>query len=236
MRLLDIGTFKEYYRYVTEENRNELTHLFDAISTNLTSFFREPKHFDFLKEQVLPGLIEEKKKRGSIRIRAWSAASSTGEEAYSMAMTISDLLMEPRGWDVKILATDINTQVLKVAREGLYRDVRIQSLPKSVLSAHFLKGEGDKEGYVKVKRDIRDMVVARRLNLTAPRYPFKKEFDFIFCRNVMIYFDKATQRAIIDRLYHHLKKGGYLFLGHAESLTGHESPLVYVKPTIYMKK
>lgn len=235
LRLLGIPTFKDYYRYVTEENKDELTNLFDAISTNLTSFFREQKHFDYLTHTVLPEIMEEGKRRGEWTLRVWSAACSTGEEAYSLAITISEFLGESSRWGVKLLATDVNTEVLEKAEKGIYKEGRVADISKSMLKKYFLRGEGKQKGMVKVKRELQNMVTFRRINLTVPRYPFRKEFDFIFCRNVMIYFDKFTQKQIIDRMYSHLKKGGYLFLGHAESLTGIETKFKYIQPTIYKK-
>ena len=236
LQALGISSFKDYYRHVTKVDQGELRHLFDAVSTNLTSFFREKPHFDFLANNLLPDLVEEKRKKGSSRIRGWSAACSTGEEPYSIAMTLSDYLGETARWDIRILATDINTEVLEKAETGVYSEKRVKDLPRVTLRSHFLRGDGGKQGYVKVKKDLQDMVVFKRFNLAAPSYPFKREFDFIFCRNVMIYFDKTTQKLIIDRMYAHLKAGGYLFLGHAESLTGIDTPFEYIRPTIYLKR
>ncbi len=235
LRLLGIPNFSEYYRYVTEENRDELTNLFDAISTNLTSFFREQKHFDYLSSHVLPEIVDEKKRRGDWTLRVWSCASSTGEEPYSLAITLSEFLGAGSKWSAKILATDVNTEVLEKAVNGSYKEQRVEGMPKLLLKRYFLRGFGKSEGMVKMRREIRNMVTFRRLNLTVPRYPFRKEFDFIFCRNVMIYFDKYTQKQIIDKLYIHLRKGGYLFLGHAESLTGIDTDFTYIQPTIYRK-
>jgi len=235
LRLLGIDSFKDYYRYVTEENKDELTNLFDAISTNLTSFFREQNHFDYLNETVLPELLDEGKKKGDWQLRVWSAACSTGEEPYSLAITLSDYLGQSSKWGVKMLATDVNTEVLGKAEMGVYKEDRVDGLSKIMLRNHFLRGEGNQLGMVRVKRYLRDMITFRRINLTSPRYPFKKEFDVIFCRNVMIYFDKFTQREIVDKMHKHLKKGGYLFLGHAESLTGIKTDFKYIKPTIYKK-
>ncbi len=208
LRLLGIPTFKAYYKYVTEENKEELTNLFDAISTNLTSFFREQKHFDYLSGTVLPEILDERSRRGDFQVRTWSCACSTGEEPYSLAITLSEYLGASSKYGVKILATDVNTEVLDKATQGLYKEARVENLPKTILKKYFLRGEGKLAGYVKVKRDLQNMITFRRINLTAPRYPFRKEFDFIFCRNVMIYFDKYTQKQIIDKLYRHLKKGG----------------------------
>ena len=235
LRLLGIPTFKEYYKYVTEDNKDELTNLFDAISTNLTSFFREQKHFDYLSETVLPEILDERKRRGDFQVRVWSCACSTGEEPYSLAIALAEYLGMSSKYGVKMLATDVNTEVLEKAAQGLYKEARVENLPKVILKKYFLRGEGKQAGYVKIKRQLQNMITFRRINLTAPRYPFRKQFDFIFCRNVMIYFDKHTQKQIIDKLYNHLKPGGYLFLGHAESLTGIDTEFKYIKPTIYKK-
>lgn len=235
LRALGIDTFEEYYEHVTKKDKTELTHLFDAISTNTTSFFREIEHFNFVRETVLPALIEEKKKKNEREIRIWSAASSTGEEAYTIAMTVSEFLQSHPGYTVKILATDISTKVLETVAAGVYPEARVSTVPQALRKKYFKKGEGDKAGMVMIKEELKRMVYPRRINLQVPHFPFKKEFDFIFCRNVMIYFDKPTQSAIIDKLYRHLKKDGYLFLGHAESLTGIQTQLKYIKPTVYAK-
>jgi chemotaxis protein methyltransferase CheR len=235
LRVLGIDSFDEYYTYVTKTNREELAHLFDAISTNTTSFFREIEHFNFLTSTALPALIEEKNKNNEREIRIWSAASSTGEEAYSIAMTVSEFLQFKPGWTVKILATDVSTKVLEKLTAGIYPEERISSVPLALQKKYFRKGTGENAGKVMVKDVIKNMVHPRRINLQVPKFPFKKEFDFIFCRNVLIYFDKPTQSSIIEKLYRHIKKDGYLFLGHAESLTGIKTQLKYVKPTVYIK-
>lgn len=235
LRALGIDNFDEYYTYVTKTNQEELTHLFDAISTNTTSFFREIEHFNFLTSTVLPALIEEKKQNNDREIRIWSAAASSGEEAYSIAMTVSEFLKFPQGWNVKILATDISTKVLKKVEDAVYTEDRANTVPKVMLRKYFKKGTGENAGMVMLKDEIKKIVFPRRINLQASQFPFKKEFDFIFCRNVMIYFDKVTQTSVVDKMYRHLKKGGYLFLGHAESLTGMQTQLKYVRPTVYIK-
>lgn len=235
LRALNIGTFDEYYTHVTKKDQTELTHLFDAISTNTTSFFREMDHFNFVTSTVLPALIAEKNKNNDREIRIWSAASSTGEEAYSIAMTVLEFLRGKPGFKVKILATDISTKVLAKVEAALYPEDRVNTVPKDMLKRYFRKGTGEQAGMVMLKDEVKNMVFPRRINLQVAQFPFKKEFDFIFCRNVMIYFDKPTQSGIVEKLYRHLKKDGYLFLGHAESLTGIQTQLKYVKPTVYIK-
>lgn len=235
LRALGLKSFGQYYKHVIKDDPSELINLFDAISTNKTSFFREMHHFDFLAESVLPGIFEEKRKRGKKEIRVWSAACSTGQEPYSIAITISKFLGSQGGWNVKVLGTDISTKVLARARRGVYTDNEIDGLPKNIQREYFLRGKGEEQESLRVKKSIRDMVHIRRLNLINESFPFNKEFDFVFCRNVMIYFDKATQGTLISKIYRHLSPGGYLFLGHAESLTGLETGFEFVRPTVYRK-
>jgi len=236
LRALNIPTFMGYYKYVTGDNKEELTNLFDAISTNLTSFFREEKHFHFLSSKLLPDLAADKKMRGDKTIRVWSSACSSGEEPYSIAITMADYFRSERGWDIKILATDISTRVLDAAEKGVYRADRLKNVPPQALKTYFIKGRGDNEGSYTVNDHLRDMVYIRRINLLAQSWPFRRQFDFIFCRNVLIYFDKYTQTKVISRFFQYLQKGGYLFLGHAESLAGVDTPFEYVRPTVYLKK
>lgn len=236
LRALKIPSFKEYYKYVTNENKDELTNLFDAISTNLTSFFREDRHFHFLSSKLLPNLVAEKKKKGDKTIRIWSSACSTGEEPYSLAITIAEYFKGQNDWDIKILATDISTKVIAVAEKGIYRADRLKTVPPQIIKTYFTKGDAENEGSYIVNDNLRKTVFIRRINLLAQSWPFKRNFDFIFCRNVLIYFDKFTQGKVVSNFFKHLQKDGYLFLGHAESLAGVNTPLVYIQPTIYLKK
>ncbi len=236
LRALKIPSFKEYYRYVTNENKDELTNLFDAISTNLTSFFREDRHFHFLTSRLLPDLEAKKKKMGDKTIRVWSSACSTGEEPYSIAITMAEYFKGENDWDIKILATDISTKVIDVAGKGVYRADRLKTVPPQAIKKYFTKGRAENEGSYIVNDNLRKMVFIRRINLLAQSWPFKRQFDFIFCRNVLIYFDKYTQSKVVSNFFKHLQKNGYLFLGHAESLAGVNTPLVYIQPTIYLKK
>ncbi|MDY6851016.1 MAG: protein-glutamate O-methyltransferase [Thermodesulfobacteriota bacterium] len=230
------ASFGDYYRFaVHDENGDELVYLLDAISTNLTSFFREPKHFGFMAEKFLPELAMVKTKKGPRRLRIWSAGCSTGEEPYSIAMTVLDHLPQAADWDLKILATDISTQVLDTARRGFYTAKRVDELPEATLRRYFQKGRGKAEDWYKIKDKVKSLVVFRRLNLMDP-FPFSKSLDLIFCRNVMIYFDKKTQADLITRYSQVLNGGGYLFIGHSESLSGIKHSFQYVQPTIYRKK
>jgi chemotaxis protein methyltransferase CheR len=228
-------TFRDYYDYVvSDETGDELIQVLDSISTNLTNFFREPKHFSFMNEKMLPDLVAERQKKGPKRIRIWSAGCSTGEEPYSIAMTVLDFSQRMVDWDFKILATDISTRVLRSAWEGEYRADRMRDVPVARLRKYFTKGMGNRNGWFRVRDDIRQLVIFRRFNLMEP-FPFKHPLDLIFCRNVMIYFDKATQARLVKKFHGALNAGGYLFIGHSESLTGVDHGFKYVQPTVYRK-
>ncbi len=225
--------FKNYYRFVAEdESGNELVRMLDAISTNQTSFFREKKHFDFLKETVFPSYVVEK--RNSRKLRFWSAGCSSGEEPYSLAIWLLEYFNENLPFDVKILATDISTKVLALAQRGVYTSKRLANMPILFPGKYFQRGYGSQDGHVRVKQSLRELIEFKRFNLMAP-FPFKEVFNVIFCRNVMIYFDKKTQQALVDKFYESLSHGGYLFVGHSESLTGIRRKFEYVMPSIYRK-
>ena len=236
MRQLGLRSFSEYYRAVTDDpSGSELVVLLDAISTNLTSFFREDRHFEYIERQALPRITERRNGTGARRLRIWSAGCSTGEEPYSIAIITAQYLHSHSGWDVKLLATDISTKALDTARRGVYRQERLRDIPQALLRTHFLKGRGPADGHYRVKPELQKMIVFRRLNLIQDAYPFRGTFDVIFCRNVMIYFDKPTQAALVNRLYRYLDPGGYLFIGHSESLAGVDTPFKFMQPTIYQK-
>lgn len=226
-------TYDEYYSYVTaDKSGGELVHLLDAISINLTSFFREPSHFEFMNE-VLPGMLAAKQKAGDRRIRIWSAGCSTGEEPYTIAMCLLEHTGNA-GWDAKVLATDLSTRVLAIAQQGVYGADRIATVPPALAKTHFKRGTGEWSDHFRVSDHLSAMVVFRRLNLME-KYPFKGPFDFIFCRNVMIYFSRDIQQSLVKRYHDFLGPGGYLFIGHSESLSSLEHKFTYVRPTIYKK-
>ncbi len=230
LRELGFATFKAYYACVVgETERKEFTHMLDLISTNKTDFFREPKHFEFMHNHLFPEHQETKK------VRIWSAGCSSGEEPYSIAITLYDGMSFPAQWDCKILASDLSTRVLTKAASGIYEIERVKNLTPDVIRRHFANGIGVNIGKVKVKPHLSSMIVFQRINLMDERYPIKTPLDVIFCRNVMIYFDRPTQERLIRRFYNHLKPGGHLFIGHSESLqwVGHQ--FVYVEPTVYRK-
>ena len=231
LRDLELATFSDYYAKVTEDpTREEFTRMLDLISTNKTDFFREPKHFAFLRERILPELESTK------RIRIWSSACSSGEEPYTIAMTLFDTVRDPDEWDFKILASDLSTRVLAKAATGTYDEERVRDVPPEVIRRHFLRGRGKSAGLLKVKPHLAEMIQFRRLNLMDERFPIKSSLDLIFCRNVMIYFDRPTQETLVNKFHHYLKPGGYLFIGHSESLQWVRHPFKSLGPTIYQKE
>ncbi len=226
-------SFAEYFRYVTTpEGSDELITMIDSLSTNLTYFFREDKHFQRLKS-ILPQIVRSDKSLTAPRLKIWCAGCSTGEEPYSLAITVKELL----GNDIagaKIIATDISTRVLKTALSGIYTEEKIKKIPKDILRRHFQYGTGTSAGLFRVKQELRQLIDFRRFNLMELP-PAEFRCDIIFCRNVMIYFDKATQNSLVNRFFDCLNKGGYLFVGHSESLTGLKHDFTYIEPSIYRK-
>jgi len=229
MRNSRFRTFREYYRHVVEDSTGQaLAALIDALTTNFTSFFREPDHFDFLRSQILPGWRD----RASIPI--WSAACSTGEEPYSLAVCLLEELGQGAAAKLRILATDISNRALAVARDAKYPAERFSAFTPDMLRQYLLRGKGKSEGWYRFAPAVTSAVSFERLNLIEP-YTHRERFPLILCRNVMIYFDKATQANVVNKLAACLEPGGYLFIGHSESLSGIDTPLKYVKPAIYRR-
>lgn len=233
LRALDLENFTEYYRFLTErpDASSELVNLVNRVTTNKTDFFRENHHFDFLRGDVLPEILENASRGGPKKLRIWSAGCSTGEEPYSIAMTVHDFFSNERGWDIKILATDLDTEVLGFAYRGVYPSQRVAPVPGPFLTKYF---ERTAEGY-SVKRQIRDMVIFRRLNLMDAMFPLKSQVDVIFCRNVMIYFNDETKASLVGKFHRHLRNDGYLFIGHSESLMHMKDLFTFVRHTVYRK-
>lgn len=230
LRELELSSYQAYYDRVNGKGgEEELTRLVDLISTNKTDFFREPVHFDFLREQVIP------QAQATRTIRIWSSASSSGEEPYTIAMTLCDAISERSRWDLKILASDISTRVLAKAASGIYEEERVAQLPQDVIRRHFLRGKGEQAGKLKIRRELIDMIAFRRINLMGQTFPIRTPLDVIFCRNVMIYFDRETQSTLMEKFYRYLRPGGYLFIGHSESLQWIGHQFDYIQPTIYQK-
>jgi len=231
MRILGIQDPKAYVRYLGEDKGgDETVNFIDAISTNVTSFFRESSHFDFLNKVVSEWLAQ-----GQRRFRFWSAASSTGEEPYTLAVT---LLEATKGFqvDMKILATDISTKVLEKCRTGNYEKEKLATVSLVIREKYFDQKHDGKTCFFTAKSILKDLVVFNRLNLMNQTFPMKGPFDVIFCRNVMIYFDQMTRKNLVKKMSFLLKPGGYLMVGHSESLTGISDGFKAVKPSIYYKE
>lgn len=229
MRKLGIQDFRSYYEHIRQDKtENELVELLDAISTNVTQFYRESRHFEILKE-----LAQKWEQSGQQRFRIWCAAASSGEEPYTIAITLMESLQNTR--DAKILATDISTQVLEKARQGIYEKKRLQKVPQQMIGRYFRKVQGGSEESYQVDDPLRSMIQFKRLNLATPPFPMRGPLDAIFCRNVMIYFDNTVRKHLLDEMYRLLKPGGYLMVGHAESLSGMLSHFRSVEPSVYVK-
>ncbi len=233
LRLGKFTSFPEYMDYVfADKTGREFSMLIDSLSTNLTGFFRESQHFEFMRDKFLPAIMERKKKVSNFKIRGWSAGCSSGQEPYSIAITVLDAIRGSGRWDTKILATDISTKVLEVAKAGTYEAEKLESNPD--IKKHFVQSITNHRKTFTVNQYLKDAIIFRYLNLMGD-WPIRGPLDFIFCRNVMIYFDKPTQSNLVNRFWDLLGSGGILFTGHSESLTGIEHKFSYVQPTIYLK-
>jgi chemotaxis protein methyltransferase CheR len=235
LRQLRLGGYREYCDLLrSAEGEEELRFLIDRISTNHTHFFREIKHFDFLREKVFPAW-HGKSSAAPAAFRAWSAASSTGEEPYSLAIHLAEHFAPAAANAWQIEASDISTRVLEIAERGVYDADKLGDVSQELLRRHFQKGVGERQGQFRVKDALRQRVRFHHLNLLEPPYPFTQLFHVIFCRNVMIYFDRPTQEALIGHLAGQLAPGGYLMVGHSESLSAIKHPLQLIQPAIYSK-
>lgn len=235
LRELGIDRFAAYHDHVIKDTTGgELVILLDSITTNETHFFREPRQFDYLEQQIFPAWEEAAAAgRRQRYLRIWSAACSTGEEPYSIAMSVLSRFPPESGWQVEILATDISTRVLDKAVAGLWPVNRAESIPAPYLKRFMLRGTGTRQGLMKAGPAVRGPLRFERLNLNDERYPVRGPFDAIFCRNVLIYFDQASRTRVIHRLLDLLAADGHFFLGHAESLTGMTDRVRAVAPAVY---
>jgi chemotaxis protein methyltransferase CheR len=238
LNVLGLPTFGAYYRFLCENDPagEERTRFVNAITTKVTGFFREQHHFQYLHEQWVPSLRERAWHEGGRRIRIWSAGCSTGEESYTLAMTLRESLAASlSSWDVRILASDIDTEALSWASAGTYTLERTAPIPQTLLARHFLRGTGTNAGLVRARSEMQALLAFRHINLIDNAWPIHTQFDAIFCRNVLIYFDRPTQVRILHRLAAILRPGALLFLGHSESLHGLHSGLKHVQNTIYRR-
>jgi chemotaxis protein methyltransferase CheR len=233
LRALGLDSFDDYYERVLADP-DERVRMLDHITTNETHFFREPRHFEILAEHVFPRWREEANRgERARRVRVWSAACSTGEEPYSIAMSLLRAFPPGSGWELEILATDLSTRVLERAREAVWPIDKSREIPAGDLKAFMLRGTGTQEGFMKAGPELRALVRFARLNLVDPIDRSVGEFDVVFCRNVLIYFDPPTKERVVGGLLGRLARDGYLFLGHAESLSGLALPVRSETPTVY---
>jgi chemotaxis protein methyltransferase CheR len=232
LKVTGIETFDDYLEFVfSTEGKSELLEMIDAISTNKTDFFRESSHFDFMMNHLLP----EFSKSGN-RMNIWSAASSSGEEIYSLAIVMEEFNSSQRNKiNYNILGTDISIDILKKAVNAVYAHERIKDLPIPLRNKYFLRSKDRNVNQVRVIPELRSKVHFKRVNLMDADYDVESDYDIIFCRNVLIYFDKETQESVINKLCRKLKVGGYFFLGHSESIIGKNVPLKQLEPTIYKR-
>lgn len=230
MRVLGISDYQEYLDFLLrDQTGDEIVKFLDVIATNVTSFFREPEHFDFLGDVISQWLSQ-----GYEDVRIWSAAASTGQEPYSIAMTLL-IVAGSRANRMRILATDISTKALSIAKSGEYADTALDNVPDSIRSQFFIKRQVGEQTVYRVKEYIRRLILFNRINLARPPFAVPPKLDIIFCRNVMIYFDNIVRSRLLNEMYRLLKPGGYLLVGHAESLACIKTDFVCLKPSIYQK-
>lgn len=235
VRALNFSDINEYVDNLFDAGQfdSELTHLIDVVTTNKTDFFREPAHFTFLKEIAVPALLKQHRK-SSPKLKVWSSASSTGMEAYTTAMVLDDMTRTGSRFQFRILGTDISTAVLRLAKTAIYsRDV-VSPVPEPFLKRYFLSSRDKSRGEVRVVPELRRMTHFMRMNLMDASYPVDRDVDIILCRNVLIYFERETQKKVIEQLCSHLRPGGYLLVGHSESMIHSAVPgLKQVQPTVF---
>ncbi len=230
LRSLGLRQFSDYLQMLESGDETELVEFTNAITTNLTAFFREPHHFEFLSRTLLPALIGSKSRK---RLRVWSAGCSSGEEPYTLAMCLRETV--PADWDVKILATDLDSNMVARGKQGVYTADRVEGLSQERLRRWVKRGKGDKADYVRMSPALREIISFKQLNLMHD-WPMQGPFDFIFCRNVVIYFNKDTQRELFRRFAGMLETGSHLFIGHSESLYRVSDDFELLGQTIYRKK
>ena len=238
LRSLGLASFSDYCEYLFSQGglEDECVHMVDMVTTNKTDFFREPQHFHFLTQKVLPQLTQELgwgTRENSLRI--WSAGCATGEEPYTLAMFLSEFAGATANFHFSILATDISTRVLDKARRAVYEHEAIEPVPLTWRKKYLMRSRDRSKDLVRIAPELRALVHFRSLNFMDDNYHLREPQAVIFCRNVLIYFDKPTQLAVLQRLCQHLRRGGYLFIGHSETLHSLDLPLVQSAPTIYRK-
>ena len=235
LRATQLANVEDFCRLLQGgDQEGELAHLIDAISTNHTFFFRESAHFDFLRDRIVPEMLARREQERWPAFSVWSAACSSGEEPWSIAITLDSALRGP-GWQWRIHGTDISYRILEKAQNAIYREEVVSRMPAAVVKQYFHKGIGPQAGNYRVRPEIRSRVQYQQINLLEGEPPSRDPFQVIFCRNVMIYFDRPTQEELVGRLARRLVPGGYLLVGHSESLTGIRHGLQMVRPAIYRR-
>ena len=233
LKELNLNTFHEYCDIVRSGDKREMSNFANAITTNLTSFFRESHHFDRLVNEVMPVLL----KRPSRKIRIWSAGCSTGEEPYSLGISILKAYPDINNWDIKILATDLDSKVLDTASKGIYKAQGLNALDDPLIAKNWFKaGMNNGVECVQIVPKVRDLIQFKKLNLMDQTWPMKGAFDVIFCRNVVIYFDQSTQQTLFDKFAKLQNKDDYLFIGHSETLKGFQTKYKNQGRTVYIKE
>jgi chemotaxis protein methyltransferase CheR len=237
LRALGLNDFGAYCDYVFSRSAGdpEHLHMIDAVTTNKTDFLREPQHFDYLTRKAVPHLLEVYGLGRKTGLNIWSAGCSTGEEPYTLAMCLSEFARTTGSIDFRILATDISTMVLDIARRGIYEHEKVEPIPLSWRQKYLLRSKDRTKGLVRIVPELRNLVKFQHLNLLADDFGHQEPQAVIFCRNVLIYFHRPTQLEVLQRLCRYLVPSGYLFVGHSETLHGLDLPLVQAAPTIYQK-
>ena len=238
LNLLGCKSYADYYRFIrSAKGADEFLIFADLVSTHETSFFRESQHFELMFSRVLPDLCGTGGAGIRRSLRVLSAACSTGEEAYTLAITIEEFRRKRklRSFNYRITGTDISTKVLSSASRGVYGEGRVGKLPDEYMKKYFMRGKNEKREMVRVVPELRANAEFMHMNLMDKSYPFRENFDIIFCRNALIYFDRENQKEIIRKLTSHLSRNGYLFIGHSETMAGYDLPLRCVEPTVYRR-
>ena len=238
LRLLELDSFDAYVEHVFKHDagQTELVHMVDAVTTNKTDFFREAAHFRYLQDTALPRFRQDHSRLRRVEFRAWSAGCSTGEEPYTLAMVLSEWAERQEGFEYSILATDLSTRVLEFAAMGVYASERIDPIAMPLRRKYLLRSRDPARAQVRILPQLRQRVKFKQLNLMDSTYVVPHAMHVIFCRNVIIYFDRQRQEQILARLCDHLVPGGYLFLGHSENISGFDLPLQSVSMTVYRKR
>ncbi len=235
LRELNIANFKDYVDYVFSKKgqEEEVIHMIDVVSTNKTDFFREPDHFEFLTNEVLPEFVQYNPNRKTIKV--WSAGCSSGEEPYTLSIVMSEFAEKNNGFDYTILGTDISSRILHQAQEAIYKEDKTDVIPLTFKKKYLLRSKDRDKPTVRIVPELRKRITFQRLNFMDTTFSVGDYYDVIFCRNVLIYFNRETQEAVINKLCQKLRAGGYLFLGHSESITNMNVPVIRIKPTVFKR-